>query len=62
MQRVAVVGCGGSGKSHVAWRLGRLLDVPVTHLDAEYFDDEWKPLPMEKFEAGSASWWPHLAG
>jgi adenylate kinase family enzyme len=51
VQRVAVVGCGGSGKSHVARELGRLLDAPVTHLDAEYFDDAWNPLPMEKFEA-----------
>jgi adenylate kinase family enzyme len=27
VQKVAVVGCGGSGKSHVARRLGRFLDV-----------------------------------
>ena len=62
MQKVAIVGCGGSGKSHLARELGRLIDAPVTHLDVEYFDDEWNPLPMEKFEArqrdliGSARW------
>lgn len=51
MDRIAIVGCGGSGKSYVARELGRLLDAPVTHLDAVYYDDEWNPLPMEKFEA-----------
>lgn len=51
MQKVAIVGCGGSGKSHVARQLGAALDAPVTHLDAVYFDDEWNALPMEKFAA-----------
>jgi adenylate kinase family enzyme len=51
MQKVAIVGCGGSGKSHVARRLGAALAAPVTHLDAVYFDDEWNALPMEKFVA-----------
>ncbi|MEV0994826.1 topology modulation protein [Nonomuraea sp. NPDC050202] len=51
MNRVAIVGSGGSGKSYVARELGRLLDAPVTHLDAVYYDDEWNPLPPEKFEA-----------
>ncbi|WP_344856248.1 topology modulation protein [Planomonospora alba] len=51
MNRVAVVGSGGSGKSYVARELGRLLDAPVTHLDAVFFDDDWNPLPQDKFEA-----------
>ena len=51
VERIAIVGCGGSGKSHVARELGRLLELPVTHLDAVYFDDRWNPLPMEQFEA-----------
>jgi adenylate kinase family enzyme len=51
MERVAVVGCGGSGKSYVARELGGLLDLPVTHMDAVYFDHQWNPLPMERFEA-----------
>ncbi|MEU8700317.1 hypothetical protein AB0C61_22145 [Streptomyces sp. NPDC048680] len=49
MRKVAIVGCGGSGKSHVARELGRILDAPVTHLDAAFYDDEWNALPMEKF-------------
>lgn len=51
MKRVAIVGCGGSGKSHLARELGRILHAPVTHLDAVYYDDEWNPQPPEKFEA-----------
>ena len=27
------------------------MNLPVTHLDAIYFDDEWNPLPMENFAA-----------
>ncbi|MEO3810749.1 topology modulation protein [Sphaerisporangium sp. B11E5] len=51
MNRVAIVGSGGSGKSHVARELGRILGAPVTHLDAVYYDDEWNPTPQDKFEA-----------
>ncbi|KPI15676.1 hypothetical protein OK074_2121 [Actinobacteria bacterium OK074] len=49
MKRVAIVGCGGSGKSYVARELGRRLGAPVTHLDAVYYDDEWNPLPKDRF-------------
>jgi adenylate kinase family enzyme len=51
MEKVAIVGCGGSGKSHIARHLGTVLGAPVTHLDEVYYDDEWNPLPVEKFEA-----------
>lgn len=51
MKKVAIVGCGGSGKSYVARELGRILDASVTHLDAAFYDDEWNELPMEKFAA-----------
>jgi adenylate kinase family enzyme len=33
VQRIAIVGNGGSGKTWLANRLGRLLGLPVTHLD-----------------------------
>lgn len=51
VKKVAVVGCGGSGKSHVARELGRILHAPVTALDAAFYDDEWNALPMDKFAA-----------
>ncbi|WP_411132986.1 topology modulation protein [Streptomyces sp. C10] len=49
MKKVAIVGCGGSGKSDLARKLAKILDAPVTHLDAAFYDDEWNALPMEKF-------------
>lgn len=51
MNRVAVLGCGGSGKTHLASRLGALLDLSVTHLDALYYDADWNPLPHDEFAA-----------
>lgn len=49
MKKVVIVGCGGSGKSYVARELGRILDAPVTHLDAVFYDSEWNALPMAEF-------------
>jgi adenylate kinase family enzyme len=51
VRKVAIVGCGGSGKSYLAGEHARLIEAPLTHLDAEYFDDQWNPLPMERFKA-----------
>lgn len=49
MDRIAIIGCGGSGKTTISRQLGEALNAPVTHLDAVYFDDEWNTLPKEKF-------------
>jgi len=51
VERIAIVGCGGSGKSRLARRLAARLDLPVTHLDAVYYDAEWNGLPQEEFAA-----------
>lgn len=51
MKKVAVLGCGGSGKSYVARALGTLRDAPVTHLDAVFYDSRWNELQMPEFEA-----------
>lgn len=49
MRRIAVVGCGGSGKTTLAKRLGASLSIPVTFLDALHYDDRWKALSQEQF-------------
>jgi adenylate kinase family enzyme len=49
MDRIAVVGCGGSGKTYVARRLAERLKLPLTHLDGVYYDADWNPLPQDDF-------------
>ncbi|WP_222844665.1 hypothetical protein [Saccharomonospora sp. CUA-673] len=51
VEKVAICGCGGSGKSALARELGRRLDLPVTHLDMVYYDDEWNSLGQDEFVA-----------
>ncbi len=51
MDRVLIVGCGGSGKTHLAHRLAALSGLPVTHLDAIYYDNAWNTLDHEEFAA-----------
>ncbi len=49
MDRIAIIGCGGSGKTVLARALGTALGIDVTNLDALYYDDGWNPTPMDKF-------------
>lgn len=51
MDRIAIIGCGGSGKTHLANQLAALYNIPLTHLDGVYYDADWKPLPTEEFSA-----------
>ncbi|MEV0898969.1 topology modulation protein [Actinoplanes sp. NPDC049802] len=51
MRRIAIVGCGGSGKSHLARRLSERLGLPVAHLDDHYYDDDWNAAPAGEFAA-----------
>ncbi len=51
MHRVPIVGCGASGKTHLAHRLAALLSLPVTHLDAIHYDSEWNTPDHEEFAA-----------
>lgn len=49
MQRVMIIGCGGSGKTVLARQLGARLDIAVTHLDGVYFDADWNRLDGDAF-------------
>ena len=41
MQRILVIGSPGAGKSTLARRLAERLDLPLIHLDREYFGPGW---------------------
>jgi hypothetical protein len=51
VDRIAIIGCGGSGKSHLARVLGGMLGVMPVHLDGVCYDRDWKPLHKEQFAA-----------
>ncbi|MGH2588912.1 MAG: DNA topology modulation protein [Dehalococcoidia bacterium] len=51
MQRIAIIGSGGSGKSTFARQLGDLLEIEVTHLDALFWKPGWLETPREEWEA-----------
>lgn len=42
MRRVLIIGCCGAGKSTLARKLHELTDLPLTHLDQEYFFPGWE--------------------
>lgn len=52
MRRVAVIGCGGSGKTTLANELGRRLATPVVHIDSHY----WRIVNGERAELTPQQW------
>jgi adenylate kinase family enzyme len=50
MQRVLVIGSGGSGKSTVAKEVARRLRLPLVHLDALYWQPGWRATPKSAWE------------
>lgn len=49
MQRIAIVGCSGGGKSTLARALGARLGLPVTHLDSLFWKPGWTESGLEEF-------------
>jgi len=49
MKRIAIVGCGGAGKSTLARRLGSLLGIEVIHLDSHFWRPGWIETPAEEW-------------
>jgi adenylate kinase family enzyme len=41
MDRIAIIGISGSGKSTFADKLGKILNRPVVHLDKEFWTTNW---------------------
>jgi adenylate kinase family enzyme len=51
VQRVAIIGVSGSGKSWLAVRLGRVLGLPVYHLDRLAWRPGWQRVPGDEWRA-----------
>lgn len=51
MNRVVVIGSGGSGKSTFSRELGRVTGIPVIHLDREYWRPGWEETPKDEWKA-----------
>jgi adenylate kinase family enzyme len=49
MQRVAIIGSRGAGKSTLARKLGGILGLPVIHLDKEYWQPGWTEPPKAEW-------------
>jgi adenylate kinase family enzyme len=52
MERIAVIGCGGSGKTTLSRRLGELLELPVIHIDDQY----WREVDGARIESTPEQW------
>jgi adenylate kinase family enzyme len=49
MRRILVIGSPGAGKSTLARRLAERLDLPLIHLDREYFGPGWAMPPRSEW-------------
>jgi adenylate kinase family enzyme len=49
VQRVVILGRGGSGESVLANDLGRATRLPVIELDDEFWNDQLEPMPMDSW-------------
>ena len=49
MQRIAIVGCSGGGKSTLARELGAALNLPIIHLDALFWKPGWTEGDPDEF-------------
>jgi adenylate kinase family enzyme len=51
VQRVAVVGPGGAGKTTFARQLADRTQLPVIHLDEHFWRPGWEPTPRDEWRA-----------
>lgn len=49
MQKIAIIGSGGAGKSTFAIRLGKTLQLPVYHLDTLFWQPNWIETDREQW-------------
>lgn len=55
-RKILLIGCGGSGKSTFARRLGAATGLPVVHLDHLFWKPGWQESSREEFDAALGEW------
>ncbi|MBT2640613.1 DNA topology modulation protein [Bacillus sp. ISL-41] len=50
MEKIIIIGCGGAGKSTLARKLGKILNIKVYHLDALYWKPGWEMTAKDEWE------------
>ncbi|MGZ6250988.1 MAG: AAA family ATPase [Candidatus Chromulinivorax sp.] len=48
-QKIAVIGCAGSGKTYLSKQLANKLDLPIVHLDQYHWQPGWQRVAEEDF-------------
>lgn len=56
MQRIAIIGNAGGGKSRLARRLGDQLDIPVFQFDDLQWRPGWTRTPLAEIQATHSKW------
>jgi len=54
--RIAVIGCPGSGKSFLSRQIAEKTGHPLIHLDYEFWQPGWVRTPVEEFVAKQKLW------
>ena len=49
IRKIAVIGCGGSGKTTLAKQLATLFKLPLYHLDKYYWKPGWQKININEF-------------
>ncbi len=49
-KKIMIIGCCGSGKSTLAKQLAKCIDLPLIHLDSEYWKPGWERPPKNEWE------------
>lgn len=49
MRRMIVIGSGGAGKSTLASKIAATLDLPLVHLDREFWRPNWTETPKDEW-------------